>query len=158
MWQGARSAAFWRLLALLGSSHTMLHLVSSAVCYFVTLANLSHLDSHLVVRSLYLCCAVCGHGAHPDCLANFAAILAPPSARHSHDASPYDASHPSTPGIGTPLRAWMWGEDGEDEEEETVEIAEADEKIKERVELLNSCPAGLCGHSPCILTLALEQM
>ncbi|ORY90154.1 hypothetical protein BCR35DRAFT_299710 [Leucosporidium creatinivorum] len=115
---------------------------------------------HLVVRSLYLCCAACGHGAHPDCLASFAAALAPRSVRHSHDASPHDASHPSTPGIGTPLRAWMWGEDGEDGEEETVELAsaEADEKRKERLELLNSCPAGLCGHSPCLLTLALEQL
>lgn len=122
------------------------------------IADVSILNSHLVVRSLYLCCAACGHGAHPECLANFAAILAPPSARHSLDASPYDASYPSTPGIGTPLRAWLWGEDGPDEEEEPVEIAEADEKRRERVELLNSCPAGLCGHSPCILTLALEQM
>lgn len=125
-------------------------------CIVGQLADDSH-SSHLIVNSLYLCCATCGHGAHAECLARFATSLAPHSARPSNDPSPHDVSYPSTPGIATPLRAWMWGEEGD--EGELVADTEADvQRRRERAELLNSCPAGLCGHAPCsLLSFALEQ-
>ncbi|GAA5922933.1 uncharacterized protein JCM15063_003473 [Sporobolomyces koalae] len=62
---------------------------------------------HLAVTSLYLFCACCGHGLHEQCLQNFVGA-------HSSIAGPSQPQTPntvpSTPGIATPLRAWLWGE------------------------------------------------
>ncbi|GAA5888827.1 hypothetical protein JCM6882_002868 [Rhodosporidiobolus microsporus] len=113
---------------------------------------------HLVVGSLYVFCAACGHGAHADCLNSFASTIANSLATVSQPQTPLDMSHPSTPGIGTPLRAWMWGE-GDDagvssplREGGGIDFGALAEQNLRR--LASSCPAA-CGHNPCLLISAV---
>ncbi|GAA5827248.1 hypothetical protein JCM11251_001188 [Rhodosporidiobolus azoricus] len=109
---------------------------------------------HLVVHSLYVFCAGCGHGAHAHCLEEFAANIAHGLAAVSQPQTPLDISHPSTPGIGTPLRAWLWGEGDEGgltsplQERGDVDLGALGEQNLRR--LASSCPAA-CGHHPCAL-------
>ncbi|KAL8284199.1 hypothetical protein RQP46_004948 [Phenoliferia psychrophenolica] len=101
---------------------------------------------HLIVRSLIVMCASCGHGAHPGCLTAYTAKLSDLAAisDHSHAASA-DGSHPSTPGFAMPgTRMWMWGE-MEDLEDEN------DSRRESLRELLNMCPEGSCGHHRCLI-------
>ncbi|KAK4052862.1 SEA (Seh1-associated) complex subunit [Microbotryomycetes sp. JL221] len=73
---------------------------------------------HQLVRAMLTWCSGCGHGGHAECLAVFASLLAPPTpgdGQHSTFTSIADVSHPSTPGIATPLRRWMWGFEDEDD-------------------------------------------
>ncbi|GAA5950353.1 hypothetical protein JCM3765_004517 [Sporobolomyces pararoseus] len=77
---------------------------------------------HLTVTSLYLFCACCGHGLHEECLQNFAGS-------HSISQPQTPNTVPSTPGIATPLRHWLFREgssvvDSEDEEGLGTDAAE----------------------------------
>ncbi|GAA5987643.1 hypothetical protein JCM11641_001178 [Rhodosporidiobolus odoratus] len=110
---------------------------------------------HLAVESLYVFCATCGHGAHADCLDSFASSIATTLAS-SQPQTPVDLSHPSTPGMATPLRNWMWGEGGsglvspvEEEGEDGADLGSVEQSLRR---LVASCPAA-CGHSPCMLSV-----
>lgn len=107
--------------------------------------------SHLAVDSLYTLCAGCGHGAHVDCLEAFASTIAD-TLTASLPQTPLDHSHPSTPGIATPLRAWLWGEDDDDPAWTTAAATEGGAYLaaKQLKNVLSGCPAA-CGHSPCSL-------
>ncbi|SCV67970.1 BQ2448_91 [Microbotryum intermedium] len=125
------------------------------------------------VDAILIFCVVCGHGAHPACLALYASAvsandcsaptrslslgynLGTRKSSVASSASPYP-SHPSTPGLLAPLRTWMWGEEDSLAEQSDVRArtefeATITHRLKEQEELLASCPSGLCGHSPCIL-------
>lgn len=148
-----RTSTVRLLHALLIAGDTLLRLVS------LTRTSGKHalIDlprSHRNVRSMYMWCPACGHGAHPACVAALYTTLSPGSARASISAeSPViNISHPSTPGIATPLRNWMWGEDSLEEAEE----AAGDSRSRLDRRALSGCPAGLCGHSPCLLAGPLE--
>ncbi|CDR47180.1 hypothetical protein NBRC10512_002691 [Rhodotorula toruloides] len=106
---------------------------------------------HLAVDSLYTLCAGCGHGAHVDCLEAFASSVAD-TLTASLPQTPLDHSHPSTPGIATPLRAWLWGEDDDDPAWSTAAATEGGAYLaaKQLKNVLSGCPAA-CGHSPCSL-------
>ncbi|BGP21326.1 SEA (Seh1-associated) complex subunit [Rhodotorula toruloides] len=106
---------------------------------------------HLAVDSLYTLCAGCGHGAHVECLEAFASTIAD-TLTASLPQTPLDHSHPSTPGIATPLRAWLWGEDDDDPAWSTAAATESGAYLaaKQLKNVLSGCPAA-CGHSPCSL-------
>ncbi|GAA6063914.1 hypothetical protein JCM10212_003532 [Sporobolomyces blumeae] len=100
---------------------------------------------HLAATSLYVLCATCGHGAHEHCLQAFLGSLGT-SLAASQPQTPMTTSVPSTPGIATPLRAWLWGEplspildDGED-----LDGFAAADKL---ATLLSQCPSGSCSHA-----------
>lgn len=122
-------------------------------------------NSHLTVRGMFMWCAACGHGAHAACIAILAHGGGTDSGPSSFTgASPnvdvsHSHSHPSTPGIGTPMRNWMWGE-GEDGEEGNdsfgAQSRSGTDRSQSKRPLSNGCPAGLCGHSPCLLNSAYE--
>ncbi|GAA6002689.1 hypothetical protein JCM10207_007628 [Rhodosporidiobolus poonsookiae] len=115
---------------------------------------------HLAVRSVFVFCATCGHGAHPDCLGAFASSIQDVLAA-SQPQTPVDLSHPSTPGIATPLRHWLWGED-----EDPLDFASPVEEgrplndfggalaARNLHRLASQCPSA-CGHSPCMLSVAV---
>ncbi|BGP12380.1 SEA (Seh1-associated) complex subunit [Rhodosporidiobolus nylandii] len=111
---------------------------------------------HLTVRSLYVFCAACGHGAHATCLQAFASTIASTLTSSSQPQTPLDHSYPSTPGLGTPLRAWLWGED---DQSGMISPVAAEEgagdlgalALQNLKKLVSSCPAA-CGHSPCMLS------
>ncbi|KDE06920.1 hypothetical protein MVLG_02807 [Microbotryum lychnidis-dioicae p1A1 Lamole] len=127
------------------------------------------------VDALLVFCAVCGHGAHPTCLALYASAVSANECseptksptpdrnfgtRRSSVASSASAypSHLSTPGFLAPLRAWMWGEESPTSEQSEPRISiecgtTFAQRLKEQEELLASCPSGLCEHSPCILAV-----
>ncbi|GAA5855155.1 hypothetical protein JCM8547_002403 [Rhodosporidiobolus lusitaniae] len=115
------------------------------------LFNLSFPLSHLTVRSLYVFCATCGHGAHASCLEAFASSIATSLSTVSAPQTPLDFSHPSTPGISTPMQKWLWGEadegglGGEGNGADLGALAASNLR-----KLAASCPAS-CGHSPCLL-------
>ncbi|SCZ91316.1 BZ3500_MvSof-1268-A1-R1_Chr1-2g01329 [Microbotryum saponariae] len=125
------------------------------------------------VDALLVFCAVCGHGAHPTCLALYSSAVSvnecsEPTKSPTPDrnfgtrrssvaslASAYP-SHPSTPGLLAPLRAWMWGEEGPIAEQSELRMSTEfgttfAQRLSEQEELLAGCPSGLCEHSPCIL-------
>ncbi|GAA5981384.1 hypothetical protein JCM10908_004089 [Rhodotorula pacifica] len=125
---------------------------------------------HLAVESLFLFCVGCGHGAHLACLGNLSA--APSHESASAPNTPLQSSHPSTPGIGTPMQRWLWGDGGGqghahaagDRLQGTAAIAAGDRTPLEqtgpgwRQPAAHLCPAA-CGHSPCELSqLALSVL
>ncbi|GAA6013298.1 hypothetical protein JCM11491_006345 [Sporobolomyces phaffii] len=77
---------------------------------------------HLAVTSMYIFCACCGHGLHEHCLQNFAgshSSLA--AAAASQPQTPNTV--PSTPGIATPLRHWLYGSEG------AASVADSEEEV-----------------------------
>ncbi|GAA5950645.1 hypothetical protein JCM21900_002539 [Sporobolomyces salmonicolor] len=108
---------------------------------------------HLMVSSLYVFCATCGHGAHADCLAAFASSIST-SLIASQPQTPVDISHPSTPGIATPLRNWLWCEteppSSPIDENERLDLTGEAAATNLR-QLASMCPSGTCHHSPCLL-------
>lgn len=98
----------------------------------------SDIDSHLAVDSLYLFCACCGHGLHEDCAQNFAGS-------HSVSVPQTPNTVPSTPGIATPLRNWLFREGSSvvDSEEGEGFGEDAAERL---AILLSRCPSA-CSHS-----------
>ncbi|GAA6043235.1 hypothetical protein JCM8097_008474 [Rhodosporidiobolus ruineniae] len=111
---------------------------------------------HLTVRSLYVFCATCGHGAHAACLEAFATSITTVA---SVPQTPLDLSHPSTPGISTPMRAWLWGNSDDEwgvsspaEEGGGADLGALAARNLRR--LASNCPAA-CGHSPCVLSGAM---
>ncbi|GAA5823041.1 hypothetical protein JCM3770_005710 [Rhodotorula araucariae] len=105
---------------------------------------------HLAVRSLYVFCASCGHGAHSSCLDALASSISSGLAS-SLPQTPH-SSHPSTPGIGTPVRAWLWGENDEVDGAASSPLGEDEPAVlaKNLRELISSCPAA-CGCRSCSL-------
>ncbi|GAA5925166.1 hypothetical protein JCM3775_006383 [Rhodotorula graminis] len=103
---------------------------------------------HLAVRSLYVLCAACGHGAHASCLESLAQSISN-GLTSSGPHTPHDASYPSTPGIATPLRSWLWGEEPDDG---TSPLAGDEQAAFARNlrDLVSSCPAA-CGCRSCSL-------
>ncbi|GAA5898988.1 uncharacterized protein JCM6883_003502 [Sporobolomyces salmoneus] len=103
---------------------------------------------HLAVTSLYVFCACCGHGLHETCLHNFAGS-------HSAISQPQTPNTvPSTPGIATPLRNWLFREDSSivdsvtsDDELEGQEGRLGDDAAERLAILLSHCPSA-CSH-PC---------
>ncbi|BGP36404.1 SEA (Seh1-associated) complex subunit [Rhodotorula kratochvilovae] len=110
---------------------------------------------HLSVRSLYVFCASCGHGAHASCLDALSSSISSGLAS-SLPQTPHDASHPSTPGIGTPVRAWLWGESEEADGIASSPLGEDEPAVlaKNLRDLLSSCPAA-CGCRSCSLMTAV---
>ncbi|GAA5861386.1 hypothetical protein JCM1840_005350 [Sporobolomyces johnsonii] len=109
---------------------------------------------HLIVSSLYVFCATCGHGAHAECLAAFASSIST-SLIASQPQTPVDISHPSTPGIATPLRNWLWCEaeppSSPVDENARLDILTGEAAATNLRQLASMCPSGTCHHSPCLL-------
>lgn len=101
---------------------------------------------------MIILCAACGHGAHPRCLDDFAATLSALALEDSRPSSAAVESFPSTPGIVTPgTRMWMWGETEEETSDERARTHR-----RELRDLLTTCPAGACGHSPCMVSALVD--
>jgi hypothetical protein len=155
VWKAGRPAAFRLLHPLPEEDRHMLHLVRAVLQAIPSLTpqrlRVLLVCSHLAVDSLYTLCAGCGHGAHVDCLEAFASTIAD-TLTVSLPQTPLDHSHPSTPGIATPLRAWLWGEDDDDPAWTTAAATEGGAYLaaKQLKNVLSGCPAA-CGHSPCSL-------
>ncbi|GAA5867913.1 hypothetical protein JCM3774_004719 [Rhodotorula dairenensis] len=109
---------------------------------------------HLAVENLFLFCVGCGHGAHLACVGDY---WASPDRNDASSApqTPVHSSHPSTPGIATPMQKWLWGE-GSSHGDFRFQGAALDRPQPEETgpglrQLPQSvCPAA-CGHTPCDL-------